>query len=191
MAQEIRRIGEHLIEGVRRLTRRETSDKTREQPKTLSEQRIHAVREIMPKMEDENIRAILVFGSVAGGTATELSDLDYHIIKQRNSGLPGAYEKDDISVIQYLSSQLSFPTHPVGSSSLEEIADPTIPDLLLMQLTPPSELRELGVKTTGFRDNEKPFITNWVIVARTQKEEAEITDQITKGLEGFKNSKAK
>lgn len=147
----------------------------------ISEIRIGMVRQIIKLEPNLNIKAVVVFGSVANGIARDDSDLDYFLVKEEESDI-GIANGEDLKFKEKLARVIGRvqAVQPLVKNHFLDRKPFFSFDVFagLYFLSADDIEEKLGPKTFGYRDRGKSFAEGYRVVARTPEEEEEVRSLI-------------
>ncbi|MDD5669383.1 MAG: nucleotidyltransferase domain-containing protein, partial [Candidatus Omnitrophica bacterium] len=155
----------------------EQAEKMKEYRNELSQERIEIVRNVMKEWKDENIRGVVIFGSTAKGTADELSDIDYQLIKRWGENTL-VFDEGDMTFAQAISGVFNgnvsiSPVMPfVFNSPLGDSGARLA--IQMFYMSPEAS----GIQAYNWKNHSRPLIDAWIVVARTPEEEQELAARI-------------
>ena len=152
---------------------------------SISELRIEMVRQIIKLEPNLNIKAVVVFGSVANGIARNDSDLDYFLVKEEESDI-GIANGEDLKFKEKLAKMIdrvqAIPPL-VKKHFLDEKPFFSFDAFVGLYLLSAVDIEEkLGPTILGSRDRKESFTEGYKVVARTPEEEEEVRNLIQETL---------
>ncbi len=151
----------------------------------ISEIRIGMVRQIIKLEPNLNIKAVVVFGSVANGIVRDDSDLDYFLVKEEESDI-GIANGEDLKFKEKLEKVIgrvqAIPPL-VKKHFLDKKPFFSFDAFVGLYLLSAMDIEEkLGPTILGYRDRKKSFTEGYRVVARTPEDEEEIRNLIQERL---------
>lgn len=147
---------------------------------------IYRVRSFLRSWQDPNVLGMVIFGSVARGTAGLGSDLDFLLIKQRAGNLL-LMDPADMEFFGALQGRFGkwvrhFPPMPLHFESGLEREDVSSAgfdpfDIIVSLFFVPERYLE-GIRFLGWRVPGRAFISQWLVVSRDAKEERRLSAEI-------------
>jgi len=150
---------------------------------SISGQRIWLLREFMKEWPNENIIGLIVFGSVAKGTATEDSDLDYMVVKKTSFLTP---DPENTKLHSALQERFSYIKHMPAVIMLEaegneSEAEMSAFDIVIDQKFLSPALR--GVQFLNYRGPDTVSLADtWLAVAGSPEAEQNVTSIIQEAI---------
>ena len=153
----------------------------------LRAEAVSELRDCLIKGNNENIRAILLFGSTAKGTAKPNSDIDLMVILNDTDANPLFVSEEEMTFAEVLFSNTSrkihFPTQRLVLAS-ESKSQMT----MMFFFIDFKKVTDSGIKFFDPRSKGKMIGDEWIIVARTAKEEEAIKLQIQAQINSIQQS---
>lgn len=160
----------------------------------ISEIRIGMVRQIIRLEQNLNIKAVVVFGSVANGIARDDSDLDYFLVKEEETDT-GIANGEDLRFKEKLAKVIgrvqAIP--PLVKKHFLDKEPFFSFDVFvgLYFLSAVGIEKKLGPTILGSRDRQMSFAEGYRIVARTPEDEEEVRNLIQERLNHVLEESAK